>query len=123
MPCATTIEVIPRTPSLNSHYAENRKKEDGVINLPNIDLLEQQHSFPCHFTFKVIGYADGNFTARVLSCVRDELKLDNDPPFSLRNSEHGRHVAVTIEPMCESSQQVLAVYSRLSGMDGLVMLL
>jgi hypothetical protein len=25
--------------------------------------------------------------------------------------------------MCESSQQVLAIYSRLSGMDGLVMLL
>ncbi len=94
-----------------------------MINLPAIDLLEKRHSFPCHFTFKVIGYADGNFTARVLSCVRDELKLDSDPPFSLRNTEHGRHVAVTIEPMCESSQQVLAVYSRLSGMDGLVMLL
>jgi hypothetical protein len=32
-------------------------------------------------------------------------------------------VAVTIEPMCESSQQVLAIYGRLSGLDGLVMLL
>ncbi|MCX7398192.1 MAG: DUF493 domain-containing protein [Planctomycetales bacterium] len=94
-----------------------------MINLPAIDLLEKLHSFPCHYTFKVIGYADGNFMARVLSCVRDELKLESDPPFSLRNTEHGRHVAVTIEPMCESSQQVLAVYSRLSGMDGLVMLL
>lgn len=94
-----------------------------VINLPAIELLEMRHSFPCHYTFKVIGYADGNFTARVVACVRDELKLDSDPPFSLRNTEHGRHVAVTIEPMCETSQQVLAIYSRLSGMDGLVMLL
>jgi hypothetical protein len=32
-------------------------------------------------------------------------------------------VAVTLEPICQSSQQVLAVYARLSGLDGLVMLL
>ena len=73
--------------------------------------------------FKVIGFADENFTARVVACVRDELSLGVDPPFSLRGTAHGRHVAVTLEPLCESSQQVLAIYSRLSGMDGLVMLL
>ena len=94
-----------------------------MINLPAIELLEARHAFPCHYTFKVIGYADGNFTARVVSCVRDELQMQADPPFSLRNTEHGRHVAVTIEPMCDSSQQVLAIYSRLSGLDGRVMLL
>jgi putative lipoic acid-binding regulatory protein len=94
-----------------------------VINLPSTELLEKRHAFPCHYTFKVIGYADENFTARVIACVRDELQLAVDPPFSLRTTEHGRHVAVTLEPMCQSSQQVLAVYSRLSGMDGLVMLL
>ena len=94
-----------------------------MINLPSIELLELHHAFPCHYTFKVIGYADENFTARVLASVRDELQLESDPPFSLRSTEHGRHVSVTLEPMCESSQQVLAIYSRLSGMDGLVMLL
>lgn len=94
-----------------------------MINFPAIELLEAQHAFPSHYTFKVIGYADGNFTARVVSCVREELQMSMDPPFSLRNSEHGRHVAVTIEPMCESSQHVLAIYGRLSGLDGLVMLL
>lgn len=94
-----------------------------MINLPSAELLEQRHAFPCHYTFKVIGYADGNFMARVLASVRDELQLTEDPPFSLRNSAHGRHVAVTVEPLCESSQQVLAIYSRLAGMDGLVMLL
>ncbi len=94
-----------------------------MINLPSANLLEQRHAFPCRYTFKVIGYADQNFTARVVACVRDELNLDIDPPFSLRSTEHGRHVAVTLEPHCESSQQVLAIYSRLSGLDGLVMLL
>jgi putative lipoic acid-binding regulatory protein len=94
-----------------------------MIKLPSVEVLEMQHSFPCHFTFKVIGSAAENFTARVIACVRDELQLECDPPFSLKATEHGRHVSVTLEPMCESSQQVLAIYSRLSGMDGLVMLL
>jgi len=94
-----------------------------VLNFPSVELLESRHTFPCVFTFKVIGFADANFTARVISCVRDELQLEQDPYYTLRNSAHGRHVAVTLEPYCESSQQVLAIYGRLSGMDGLVMLL
>ena len=98
-------------------------EQTHVIKLPSVELLEQRHTFPCRYIFKVIGSAENNFTARVVACVRDELRMDVDPPFSLRNTEHGRHVAVTFEPICESSQQVLAIYSRLSGMDGLVMLL
>ena len=94
-----------------------------MLNLPNIELLESRHAFPCVFTFKVIGSAENNFTARVVAAVRDELHLEVDPPYSLRNTAHGRHVAVTLEPECESAQQVLAVYGRLTGMDGLVMLL
>lgn len=94
-----------------------------MIKLPSIELLEMRHSFPCSYLFKVIGSAENNFTARVIACVRDELGIETDPPFSIRHTEHGRHVSVTLEPTCESSQQVLAIYSRLSGMDGLVMLL
>lgn len=94
-----------------------------MLQLPSAELLETRHQFPCAFTFKVIGFADSNFTARVVASVRDELQLQTDPPFSLRSTAHGRHVAVTLEPLCNSSQQVLAVYARLSGLDGLVMLL
>ncbi|MEY4186080.1 MAG: YbeD family protein [Planctomycetaceae bacterium] len=94
-----------------------------MVNLPSAELLESQHSFPCAWTFKVIGYADSNFTARVVWSVREELGMEIDPPYSLRSTAHGRHVAVTLEPICQSSQQVLAVYARLSGLDGLVMLL
>jgi putative lipoic acid-binding regulatory protein len=94
-----------------------------MINLPSTELLEQRHAFPCSYTFKVIGFADQNFTARVIASVRDELNLEQDPPFSIRSTAQGRHVSVTLEPHCESSRQVLAIYSRLSGLDGLVMLL
>ena len=93
------------------------------MSLPSIELLEQRHAFPCHYTMKAIGSADENFTARVIFAVRDELRLDADPTFRIQTTKGGRHVSITIEPMFESAQQVLGLYSRLSQLDGLVMLL
>lgn len=93
------------------------------MSLPSVEILEANHSFPCRYTFKVIGTADGNFTGRVISSVRDELQLETDPPFSLRTTKNGNHVAITLEPECQTPQQVIAIYSRLTGMDGIVMLL
>ena len=94
-----------------------------MINLPSVQLLESRHSFPCRYTFKVIGATADNFAARVVSIVRDEMGMETDPPYSFRAAQNGRHIAVTLEPHCQSSQQVLAIYSRLTGIDGLVMLL
>ena len=93
------------------------------MSLPSVEILESRHDFPCEYTFKVIGNADDNFLARVISAVRDELRLDTDPSYTLRSAKNGKHVAITLEPLCESSQQVLAIYSRLTGMNGVVMLL
>ena len=93
------------------------------MNLPSTESLEAAHTFPCEYTFKVIGEASENFTARIVSQVRDELRLEQDPPYSIRSTKGGRHVAITLEPICEDAKQVLAIYSRLSGIDGLLMLL
>ena len=89
---------------------------------PPLELLESYHTFPGPYTFKVIGKADGGFMARTVAAVREELALDIDPPFSIRESKGGRHVAVTLEPLVQSAVQVLAVYRRLSVMVGLVMM-
>ena len=93
------------------------------MSLPSVEVLEAHHEFPCAYTFKVIGTAEGGFTGRVISCVRDELNLEADPPMSIRTTKSGNHVAITLEPVCETPQQVIAIYSRLTGMDGIVMLL
>jgi len=93
------------------------------MGLPSVELLESHHDFPCVYTFKVIGNAKENFTARVVAAVRDELRMELDPDYTLRSSKTGDHVSITLEPHCESPQQVLAIYSRLTGMDGLVLLL
>lgn len=93
------------------------------MQLPSVEILEAHHDFPCEYTFKVIGSASDNFTGRVVACVRDELGMEVDPPFTLRATKNGLHVSISLTPQCESPQKVLAIYSRLAGMDGVVMLL
>ncbi|MCH2211842.1 MAG: DUF493 domain-containing protein [Fuerstiella sp.] len=93
------------------------------MSLPSVQLLESRHDFPCAYTFKVIGSVDDNFLARVIAAVRDELNMESDPVYSMRSTRNGSHIAITLEPNCESPRQVLAIYSRLTGMNGVVLIL
>jgi putative lipoic acid-binding regulatory protein len=90
--------------------------------LPTLDLLDKTHAFPCPYLFKIIGKADDGFQARVVAVVRDELLLEVDPPFRVREAVGGRHLSVTLEPVVQSAQQVLAIYRRLGVLAGLVMM-
>ena len=92
-------------------------------SLSALALLERTHVFPCSYLFKIIGKADNGFVARVVATVREELLSDFDPPFRVREAVGGRHLAVTIEPVVQSARQVVAIYRRLGGIDGVVMLL
>ena len=87
-----------------------------------IQLLEQTHSFPCPYLFKVIGKPADNFVGRVLQAVRSELSADAEPPFSSRKSSKGRHVSVSIEPTIEQPRQIVKIYDNLKGLDGVEML-
>jgi putative lipoic acid-binding regulatory protein len=93
-----------------------------VSGMPAIQLLEATHEFPGCYMFKVIGRSERGFAARVVAAVRDELAEAADPPFRVRESAGGRHVAVTLTPTVQTAEQVLAVYRRIRGMAGLVML-
>jgi len=103
---------------------ESARKRIGIVNdLPSIALLEDTHTFPGVYVFKVIGRTEGAFAARVVAAARQALQWDEDPPFRLRETAGGRYVAVTLEPELASAHQVLAVYNRLRSMDGLVLCL
>jgi putative lipoic acid-binding regulatory protein len=91
-----------------------------VDNLPSIELLESTHEFPGPYTFKVIGRSEDGFVARTVAAVRDQLEGSIDPPFRVRETAGGRHVAVTIEPRVESAWDVLAVYGRIRALAGVV---
>lgn len=90
-------------------------------DLPSIELLESTHSFPCPFTFKVIGEADEQFIGRVVSVVRSEISADEEPAFSSRRTTSGRHMSVTIEPIMVNAEHVLTIYRRLREVEGVVM--
>jgi uncharacterized protein len=91
-------------------------------SLPTFDLLEKTHAFPCPYVFKIIGKPDQEFLARVIAVVREELTIEIDPPHRIREAVGGRHVSVTLEPVVQSAHQVIAIYRRLGGIDGLVMM-
>lgn len=90
--------------------------------LPTLELLEATHNFPGAYVFKAIGTNRDGFAARIVASVRMELDLAVDPPFEVRQTAQGRHVSVTVTPRIESAPQVLAIYTRLRAIDGLVML-
>lgn len=91
--------------------------------LPALELLEAMHTFPCVFTFKVIGKAEDDFAARVLAAVQSELDHPHVPQHSVRETKQGRHISLTVEPHVGSSYQVLAIYRKIQTVEGLVMLL
>lgn len=90
--------------------------------LPALALLETTHAFPCAYLFKVIGNADESIVARIIAIFRQELTIEIDPPFRVRESAGGRHLSVTVEPTVQSAHQVLAIYRRLGELQGVVML-
>lgn len=90
---------------------------------PAQELLDKMHSFPGRFVFKAIGRTNDDFAERVIAIVRATLEQDFDAPFQLREATGGRHVAVTIEPWVESSQQVIDVFAAIRNIEGLVMLM
>jgi uncharacterized protein len=102
---------------------ETNFRSDMNSSRPTCELLEQTHSFPCPYVFKAIGKADRGFQARVVAAVREELEFAIDPPSRVREAVGGRHLSITLEPVVQSAQQVLAIYRRLEALEGMVMLL
>lgn len=94
-----------------------------MTSLPARELLESVHTFPGQFVFKAVGRAEGDFVTRVVECVRKALDLDFDPPFESRETPAGRHVAVTVTPWVESSEDVLIIYDRIRELSGIVMVM
>jgi uncharacterized protein len=94
-----------------------------VPNLPTLELLRATHSFPGPYTFKAIGPSSGGFAARVVAAAREALKAPVDPPFRTRESEGGKHIAVTLDLTLASAEQVLKVYEHILEVRGLIMLM
>lgn len=93
-----------------------------MAHIPSIELLDATHDFPCAYIFKAIGLTEQSFVARVVAAAREELQAETDPPYKLRHTAGGKHVAVTLELFVSTAVQVRALYSRLLTVPGLVVL-
>ncbi len=88
-----------------------------------IELLESNHTFPGTFQIKAIGASADDFESRVVAAVQDELPTPSELDYSVRTTQGGRHVSVTLEMTVQSPQQVMAIYARLREVPGLMVLL
>lgn len=87
------------------------------------ELLNNTHEFPCAVMIKAIGQQENDFPARVVAVVRVCLQLSADPEFTVRDTQGGRHVGVTLDPIFANADQVLDVYEALKNLEGIVMVM
>jgi putative lipoic acid-binding regulatory protein len=77
------------------------------------ELLDRRHTWPCLFPFKFIVPAEK---------LPDILSLFPEEEPVLRPSKGGKYVSVTIHKHVRSSDDVIACYNRLAGMEGVICL-
>ncbi len=92
-------------------------------HLPPKELLLETHTFPCPYTFKVIGESSDQFIQDIIAAVRLGMEYDFDPPFQSKETAAGRHISLTFEPIVSSPDQILAVYAELQKQQGVIMML
>src|SRR5258708_28118522 len=89
------------------------KSRQNVDNLPSAELIDSTHAFPGPYTFKVIGRPAEGFVARIIAAVREELEGDVDPPYRIRETAAGPHLAAAGGPLVQTSWGGVAVVHAL----------
>ena len=77
-------------------------------------LLDEQYNYPCHYTFKFLVGID----------KREEILelLEGGVLIKERLSKHGNYVALTFSQEVHSSEDVIAVYKKVSKVKGVTSL-
>jgi len=87
------------------------------------EVLEQRHTFPGPYLFKIMGHPEDQFLERVLATVRTELKLSDEPEYQLKHTSTGRYVSISVEPQVSTVDDVLSLYEVLGRVPGVKFLL
>lgn len=87
--------------------------------LPNIELINSQHSFPGPYIFKIIGDNREEFLADALSLALTTLGEDREFSHTTRASKGGNHLAVTLSIVLNNAGEVHAVYESLLKLPGI----
>lgn len=71
-------------------------------------------TFPCEFTFKVIGLATDHFEAEVLVLIRQHFPKLGEAAVKARNSQNGKYLALSITVDAQSQEQLNNAYQALT---------
>lgn len=87
-----------------------------------IEKLNAAHSFPCSYTFKLIGPAEARIEQEALAIVETEMP-GTAPIVRTRHSSKGNHLSVTLVLPMPDAETVAHMYQRFHGIEGLFMML
>ncbi len=90
--------------------------------IPSLELIEANHSFPGQYRIKAIGSTGDDFVGRVLAATASEISGPSEVESSVRKTQGGRHVAITLDVTVQTAEQVRAIYARLHREPGLTLL-
>jgi len=90
---------------------------------PSLELLKATHSFPGAYTFKVIGEHQNSFPERVIEAALQAVGPECNPRHTVRETDSGKHIAVTLEVQAESADKVIRIYEKLVTVKGAILVL
>lgn len=82
-----------------------------------LERLEDVHSFPGEYTFKVIGDNAPDFIASVVQVAVHVLGANAEPDVDTRESSKGNHISVTLTVEVEEADVILDIYDAFQEMD------
>ena len=92
--------------------------DDMRTREPSIETLEETHSFPCPYQFKVIGDNSEEFVAQVVQVGVNLGGEESEPEVSTRESSSNNYVSVTMVVEVEDAEMILDIYDGVKSLDG-----
>jgi len=79
--------------------------------------------FPCDFPIKVMGHSTDEFEIEVLTIIREEFPELAENAIKINSSREGKYIALTINVIAQSQEQIDATYIKLSKIKHVIMAL
>lgn len=77
-------------------------------------MSESKLTFPCDFTFKVIGYANGPFEQEVLQIFRQHFPQLGENAVSTNPSKNDKYLSLSIKVVATSQAELDNLYQVLT---------
>jgi uncharacterized protein len=79
--------------------------------------------FPCDFPIKIMGKADPEFEAKILSIIKKHSPDINDTAIKTKHSKERTYISITAVIPAKSKQQLDALYQELTSDESVLVVL